>query len=183
MAQVGGYRHKIFEVSADLIHCVEGISAEQSIDTTTLEPQPATAKMTVKLFTALGIDVRKELESWQAMVGDGGMGKVFVGTRPLLSQDLYLMSLQVEEVELGPGDQLRSATLQLSFSEQGKNKASKAKSGGGKGSTDDDKKRQQAAIDAVLRAAKLSAQVGLTAATGGKNGTAGVTGFIYSGKP
>lgn len=138
MAVIASWKNKKWEVSPSKIYNLEGFSTsfklkvDQNQDK---EGSPATnvrgrelvpLSFDVTLSDVVGINVRAEIESWEALIGEAA--PFYLGGKRFGPELMQLQSVDVSDVIIDDLGRIRSAKLRLSFEEYA-DKAAKAKPG------------------------------------------------------
>lgn len=147
---IATFQKKIFQVSGDYKYPLNGLGWSSALNTESqekLKSKPSTyikgedlspLSLTIPLRTALGMDVRKEIESWEAILSKQSPDYFILGTKPIGRNKWLLKSVGVSETEIDGKGFLRKATLKLDFEEfvrAGKAEAKKVKSNDKPGTT------------------------------------------------
>lgn len=138
MAVIASWKNKKWEVSPSKIYNLEGFSTsfklkvDQNQDK---EGSPATnvrgrelvpLSFDVTLSDVVGINVRAEIESWAALIGEAA--PFYLGGKRFGPELMQLQSVDVSDVIIDDLGRIRSAKLRLSFEEYA-DEAAKAKPG------------------------------------------------------
>lgn len=127
MAVIASWKGKRWEVSPSKIYSLEGFSTtfklkvDQNQDK---EGSPATnvrgrelvpLSFDVTISDAVGINVRAEIESWEALIGE--TGPFYLGGKRFGPELMQLQSVGVSDVVIDDIGRIRSAKLRLDFEE------------------------------------------------------------------
>lgn len=136
MAVIASWRNKRWEVSPNKIYALEGFSTSFKLKTDQnqdKEGSPATnvrgrelipLSFDVFLSDAVGVNVRAEIESWEALIGESG--PFYLGGKRFGPALMQLHSVDVNDVVIDDLGRIRSAKLRLTF-EENADEAAKSK--------------------------------------------------------
>ncbi|TCZ73061.1 hypothetical protein E0485_21830 [Paenibacillus albiflavus] len=147
---IASFKNKVFQVSSNQKNTFDGLtwSGDISLEAQEkLKDKPSTyikgigltsMSIDVQLRADFGVNVRNEIEQWEA-IRDNMVPDIFVlGTKPLGKNKWLLKSTSVSDTVVDGKGNMLAATLKLEFEEyvrEGKASASQGASGGAGGSS------------------------------------------------
>jgi hypothetical protein len=126
---IASFRGKVFQVSAQRKYTLSGMEWGGSLDTEAqdkLKDKPSTfikgeslstLSFEVPLRADFGVDVRKEIEAWEAIKSAAKPDIFILGSKPIGKHKWLLKSVNVSDVEIDSRGLLLKATLKLEFEE------------------------------------------------------------------
>lgn len=140
---IASFQKKVFQVSRNNKYILDGLVWSSSLSTESqdkLKSKPSTyikgealmpLSCTIPLRADLGHDVRKEIESWEAILSMQSPDLFILGAKPIGKNKWLLKSVGVSETDIDGKGRMRKALLKLDFEEYvraGKAQAKGAKS-------------------------------------------------------
>jgi hypothetical protein len=140
---IATFQKKIFQVSTNSKYPLDGLGWSSSLNTESqekLKSKPSTyikgetlstLSFTIPLRADLGINVRKEIDAWQAILSKQSPDYFILGKKPIGKNKWLLKSVDVSDTEIDGRGFLRKATLKLDLEEYvraGKAEVKKSKS-------------------------------------------------------
>ncbi len=126
---IATFQNKVFQVSGNRKYPLDGLGWSSALNTESqekLKSKPSTyikgedlspLNFTIPLRADLGIDVRKEIESWESILSNQSPDFFILGTKPIGKNKWLLKSVGVSETEIDGKGFIRKATLKLDFEE------------------------------------------------------------------
>ncbi|WP_162463176.1 phage tail protein [Paenibacillus psychroresistens] len=126
---IATFKNKVFQVSSNIKYPLDGLAWSSALSSEAqekLKSKPSTyikgealipLSFTIPLFATLGINVRKEIESWQDILSKQLPDYFILGSKPISKNKFLLKSVGVSDTQIdGKGNMLK-ATLKLDFEE------------------------------------------------------------------
>lgn len=113
MAAQMSWAGKSLEVSPVKVTPVTGFSADWSVDSETGARGEDNYKCTAKLVAGFGVDVRKEIDAWSALVGT--TAPLYIGGRQFGTGSMKLSSLSASVTQIDNDGRFLVAELSFSF--------------------------------------------------------------------
>lgn len=126
---IASFQKKVFQVSATSKYPLDGLGWSSALNTEAqekLNAKPSTyikggtlspLSFTVPLLTDLGINVRKEIESWEAIMNAQTADYFILGSKPIGKNKWLLKTVSVSDTVIDGKGYLRKANLKLDFEE------------------------------------------------------------------
>jgi hypothetical protein len=126
---IATFQKKVFQVSSNSKYPLDGLGWSSSLNTESqekLKSKPSTyikgealspLSFTIPLRADLGINVRKEIESWEGILSKQSPDYFILGKKPIGKNKWLLKSVDVSETEIDGKGFLRKATVKLDFEE------------------------------------------------------------------
>jgi hypothetical protein len=126
---IASFRGKVFQVSSNRKYTFSGLEWNSSLETEAqekLKDKPSTyikgeslntMTFEIPLRADFGIDVRLEIESWEAIKSSTKPDIFILGTKPLGKNKWLLKSVAVSNVEIDNTGRILRAMLKLDFEE------------------------------------------------------------------
>ena len=141
MAEIGRWNGHIFEVSASIVRGFSALTIKAGCETEdkTSDKQKyvkrkagnaAQVTMTITLLSALGCDVRREMETFLEEARAGKKDYFYIGNSKLLPEKLMLTDANADSIEISPSGFWSAATLKLTMKQAEKGEESSASSSG-----------------------------------------------------
>lgn len=141
MAEIGRWNGHIFEVSASIVRGFSALTIKAGCETEdkTSNKQKyvkrkagnaAQVTMTITLLSALGCDVRREVETFLEEARAGKKDYFYIGNSKLLPEKLMLTDANADSIEISPSGFWSAATLKLTMKQAEKGEESSASSSG-----------------------------------------------------
>jgi hypothetical protein len=140
---IATYQKKVFNVSGNNKYIMDGLAWSSTLSTESqekLKSKPNTyikgealmpLNFTIPLRVELGHDVRKEIESWEAILSKQSPDLFILGSKQIGKNKWLLKSVSVSDTEIDGKGKIRKATLSISLEEYvraGKAEAKKSNS-------------------------------------------------------
>lgn len=94
-----------------------------------------TINVTVLLRSALGVDVKAEIDDWMKLLEDGKKAKFYVSGTAITDAEFILTTVRCDQVQLTPGGKWKCADMTLEFSQTGSGGSSSGSSSSGSSSS------------------------------------------------
>src|SRR5690554_3856033 len=116
---IASFKNKVFQVSGNKKYLLDGLAWSSALDTESQEKiksKPSTyikgtalspLSFTIPLFASLGIDVRKEIESWEDILSKQSPDIFILGTKPIGKNKWLLKSVGVSDTDIDGNGGLR----------------------------------------------------------------------------
>jgi hypothetical protein len=126
---IATYQKKVFQVSNNSKYIMGDLAWSSALSSEAqekLKSKPSTyikgealipLSFTIPLLTSLGHDVRKEIESWQAILSKQSPDYFILGAKPIGKNKFLLKTVAVSETEIDGKGNLRKATLKIDLEE------------------------------------------------------------------
>jgi len=126
---IASFAKKVFQVSSSRIYTISSLSWSGSLETESqekLKSKPSTyikgealdtLSVEVVLRRDFKVDVRKEIEAWQAIKSKATPDYFILGTKPIGKNKWLLKSVGVSETQIDGKGNIVRAKLQLDFEE------------------------------------------------------------------
>jgi hypothetical protein len=126
---IATFQKKVFNVSRNNKYIMDGLAWSSTLNTESqekLKSKPSTyikgealmpLSFTIPLRVELGHDVRKEIESWEAILSKQSPDLFILGSKQIGKNKWLLKSVSVSDTEIDGKGNLRKATLSLSLEE------------------------------------------------------------------
>lgn len=138
-----------------------------------------TINVTVLLRSALGVDVKAEIDDWMKLLEDGKKAKFYVAGVAISSEEYILTSVRCDQVLISASGKWKSADMALEFAQTGAGGSSSSSSSSGGSSSSSSSSGSGSKKTGTSSSSKSSSSGGKnTSGSSGNKSTSSTTGII-----